>query len=65
MCLLGRETVLEEQTTQDFENVRYKRKRKTGGDMEVENEGSTTSVTKRPSFPPVDASTIMVTLITT
>lgn len=63
--MVGREAVLEEQITQDFEDVRCKRKRKKGGDMEVENEGCTTSATKRPSFPPVDTSTIMVTLLIT
>ena len=60
LLLLGipEETVVAEDTSQndDFKSVRQKRKRKKGVEMEV----STEEGTKRPNFPPVDASSILV-----
>ena len=51
-----------ENEQQEFKEVSSKRKRKARGvegDMETEG-GEAASTTKRPSFPPVDASTTLV-----
>ena len=49
------------EASKEFSEVRMKRKRKAkGAEMEVDQPVEESSVAKRPSFPPVDASTPLV-----
>lgn len=58
----GPEKLVEE--SKEFSEVRMKRKRKARtAEMEVEQPEDESSLAKRPSFPPVDASTALVSWV--